>query len=91
MYKADLIQAIANKSGLSKRRSENFINLMFDYLASILVSGKRIEIRGFGSFAVREYNAYEGMNPKTGDKVHIEAKRLPFFKAGKDLNRKINS
>jgi len=91
MNKSDLSQAIAYKSGLSKKGSEDLVNILIDSMASQLASGGRIEVRGFGSFVVREYKAYEGRNPKTGKKIHIETKRLPFFKAGKDLNNRINS
>jgi len=85
--KSDLIQAIAYKSGLSKRGSD----ILIDSMSSQLASGGRIEVRGFGSFVMREYKAYEGRNPKTGEKIHIEAKRLPFFNTGKDLTNRINS
>ncbi len=91
MNKSDLISEIAEKAGLSKRSSEQFVNLMVDAMISAMIQEERIEIRGFGSFVIRHYGAYEGRNPKTGEKIRIENKRLPFFKAGKDLVSRINN
>ncbi len=90
MNKSDLINVIAEKADLSKRNSEQFVNLMVDAMIGAMMKEDRIEIRGFGSFVIRHYESYEGRNPKTGEKIKIENKRLPFFKAGKDLIQRIN-
>lgn len=90
MNKSDLINVLAEKAKLSKRNSEQFVNLMIDAMISAMIQEERIEIRGFGSFVIRHYSSYEGRNPKTGEKIKIEDKRLPFFKAGKDLVQRIN-
>jgi len=90
MNKSDLVNVIAEKADLSKRNSEQFVNIMVDYMISAMAKEERIEIRGFGSFVIRHYESYEGRNPKTGEKIQIEEKRLPFFKAGKDLINRIN-
>jgi len=66
------------------------INLVFDGFTHTLMEGERIEIRGFGSFTVREYGAYTGRNPKTGDKTQVGPKKLPFFKVGKELKERVN-
>lgn len=91
MNKSQLITVLADKTDLSKRNSEQFVNLMVDTIAGAMLKEERVEIRGFGSFVIRHYNAYEGRNPKTGVKITIEKKKLPFFKAGKDLLQRINA
>ena len=91
MNKSQLIMALADKADLSKRNAEQFVNLMIDAIISAMIKEERVEIRGFGSFVIRHYGKYEGRNPKTGDKITIEEKKLPFFKAGKDLVNRINS
>lgn len=90
MNKSDLINKISQRTELSKRNSEQFVNLMIDAVISAMMKEERIEIRGFGSFTIRHYDSYQGRNPKTGEKITIPAKRLPFFKAGKDLVQRIN-
>jgi len=90
MNKSTLINVLAEKSDLSKRNAEQFVNLMIDAMISAMTQEERIEIRGFGSFVIRHYGSYEGRNPKTGQTIKITNKRLPFFKAGKDLLSRIN-
>ena len=90
MNKSELIQALAKESDLPLRKSEEIVNMVFDTMSMALVDGDRIEIRGFGSFTVKEYKGYTGRNPKTGQKISVEDKRLPFFKAGKELKDKVN-
>jgi len=90
MNKADLIEALAVKEGLQEKEAYTIINLIFDGFTDTLKKGGRIEIRGFGSFSVREYGAYTGSNPKTGKKVDVKPKRLPFFKVGKELKERVN-
>lgn len=90
MNKSNLIAVFSEKAELSKRNAEQFVNLMIDAMIEALNNGERVEIRGFGSFVVRTYPAYEGRNPKTGAKIKVDQKKLPFFKAGKDLLSRIN-
>jgi len=90
MNKSDLINAVAENAKISKRTAEQFVNLMVDAMIDALRKEERIEIRGFGSFVVRHYGEYEGRNPRTGEKIRIGSKRLPFFKAGKDLLQRVN-
>ncbi|HDT11833.1 MAG TPA: integration host factor subunit beta [bacterium] len=91
MNKSTLINVLAEKADLSKRNAEQFVNLMIDAMIGAMIQEDRIEIRGFGSFVIRHYGSYEGRNPKTGEKIRIGDKRLPFFKAGKDLLTRINN
>jgi len=90
MNKADLIEALAVKEGLQGKEAYTIVNLIFDGFTDTLKKGGRIEVRGFGSFSVREYGAYTGSNPKTGKKVAVKPKRLPFFKVGKELKQRVN-
>lgn len=90
MNKADLIEALAKKEVLMAAEAYTIINLIFDGFTETLKKGGRIELRGFGSFSVREYGAYTGSNPKTGKKVDVKPKRLPFFKVGKELKERVN-
>lgn len=90
MTKSDLIEAVANTLKLPKGKAELIINSIFVCMEEALKRGERIEIRGFGSFEVRSYKSYEGRNPRTGDPVKVEPKRLPFFKVGKELRERVN-
>ncbi len=90
MNKSDLIDALANKTNTTKTRAEHVVNCIFDAMTDALRSGDGVEIRGLGSFTVREYKAYSGRNPRTGETVHVAEKRLPFFKVGKDLKELVN-
>lgn len=89
MNKSELIEALAIKKGLSCKKAEEIINTVFDAMADALVSGDRIEIRGFGSFVVNEYKSYTGRNPKTGESIEVKPKKLPFFKVGKELKERV--
>src|SRR2546421_6726063 len=91
MTKSDLIEVVANKLHLPKGKAELIVNCVFDSMEDSLKQGERIEIRGFGSFEIRKYKAYEGRNPRTGDPVGVEPKRLPFFKVGKELKERVNA
>ena len=88
--KAALIATIALQARLSIGRAEAIVNEIFDTITETLVRGEGIEIRGFGSFTVRSYGAHEGRNPRTGVLVHVKAKRLAFFKVGKELRERIH-
>ncbi len=91
MTKSELIERISEKLKLPAGKAEAIVNCVFDSMVKALEEGEGIEIRGFGSFTVREYKAYEGRNPRTGETVHVAPKRLPFFKVGKDLRERVNS
>ena len=91
MNKSELIERLAIKSSMGSLQAEDIVNLMFEKMRVSLVSGKRIEIRGFGSFTVKDYKSYWGRNPKTGEKIKVEPKRLPAFKLGKELRERLNS
>ena len=91
MTKSDLIEILCEQQKLPKGRAELLINTLFDSMEASLRQGERIEIRGFGSFEIREYKAYEGRNPRTGSAVPVRPKRLPFFKVGKELKERVNS
>jgi integration host factor subunit beta len=88
--KSELIEVVAQEANLTKGRAELVINTIFESMVEALQRGEGIEIRGFGSFTVRQYKSYEGRNPRTGDAVHVAPKRLPFFKVGKDLRLRVN-
>lgn len=90
MTKADLITAIEKKANLTHAQAEQVINITFDSMIRALFNDERIEIRGFGSFANRNYKAYEGRNPKTGNVVKVSPKKIPFFKVGKELKEKVD-
>lgn len=83
--KSELIDAIASRGELTKARAEEVVNGLFEAMSEALQEGKGIEIRGFGSFSVRNYEAYRGRNPRTGVAIEVAGKRLPFFRVGKDL------
>lgn len=91
MTKSELIETVANKLKLPKGKAELIVNCVFDSMEASLKRGERIEIRGFGSFEIRNYKAYEGRNPRTGAKVQVKPKRLPFFKVGKELKERVNN
>jgi integration host factor subunit beta len=91
MTKSELIDALAARSELTKARAELVVNCVFDAMTEALQRGEGIEIRGFGSFTVRPYKPYSGRNPRTGEPVEVPAKRLPFFKVGKELKELVNN
>ncbi len=91
MTKSDLIEKVAAQLNLPKGKAELIINCIFDSMEESLKEGNRIEIRGFGSFEIRRYKAYEGRNPRTGDPVGETPTRLPFFKVGKELKERVNA
>jgi integration host factor subunit beta len=91
MNKSDLITVLSEKYYLTEKKAMDIVNLMFDGFTNELKNGGRIEIRGFGSFSRREYKAYKGRNPRTGNVVEVKPKRLPFFKVGRELKRMVGS
>ncbi|MDQ1239394.1 MAG: integration host factor subunit beta [Thermodesulfobacteriota bacterium] len=90
MNKSDLIVALAKEADLPLRKAEEIVNLVFETMSRALLDGDRIEIRGFGSFMVKEYKGYTGRNPKTGEQISVTDKKLPFFKTGKELKEKVD-
>jgi len=91
MTKAQLIEKVSEKvTHLTKRQTELIVNSVFNHIKQSLAHGDKIEIRGFGSFRLRHRRSREGRNPKTGTTVHVPAKRVPFFKAGKELKEIVN-
>jgi integration host factor subunit beta len=88
--KLELISALNEQADLSKTEAAGVIELVFDNMTDALARGDRVEIRGLCSFYVKEYDSYVGRNPKTGKKVPIKPKKLPFFKAGKELKVRVN-
>ncbi|QQR89209.1 MAG: integration host factor subunit beta [Myxococcales bacterium] len=90
MTKSELIETIARKANITKNRAEQVVNCVFDSMSAALDRGEGIEIRGFGSFTVREYKSYAGRNPRSGQTVSVPEKRLPFFKVGKELKELVN-
>ncbi len=91
MNKSELILALAKKENLTKQKAEEVVNTIFDSMTEALLAGDRIEIRGFGSFVVREYESYTGRNPKTGESISVSPKKLPFFKVGKELKKLVDN
>jgi integration host factor subunit beta len=90
MNKVDLIQTLKDSNHLSKSEAERIVALFFDKMAEALAKGDRVEIRGLCSFFVKKYGSYTGRNPKTGEKVRIKPKKLPYFKVGKVLKDRVD-
>ncbi len=90
MNKSELIEALAEKMQLPVREAASITNTIIDTMSDALEKGDSIEIRGFGSFVVKKYESYTGRNPKTGKKIKVSPKKLPFFKVGKDLRERVN-
>ena len=91
MNKLELIQALKDANGLSRSKAAAVVDIFFNGMASALAKGDRVEIRGLCSFFVKKYGAYTGRNPKTGERVKIKPKKLPFFKPGKELKERVDS
>ena len=89
MNKSEFIELLAVKKDIPNRRAEEVVNLIFSSMTEALVNGDRIEIRGLGSFVIKEYDTYTGRNPKTGEKIKVSPKKLPFFKVGTELKEKV--
>ncbi len=90
MTKADLVEEVAKVTELTRKDSEVIVDTLFESVIKALRTGDKLEVRGFGSFRVRQRNARVGRNPKTGDKVEVPAKRVPYFKPSKELKDLIN-
>jgi len=90
MNKLDIIQLLSKDIDIPLRKADEIVNKVFETMSDALLSGDRIEIRGFGSFEVRKYDGYTGRNLKTGEEKAVLPKKLPFFKVGKDFKEKVN-
>ena len=90
MNKLELIAELKNQTDISRMEASKIVQIFFNDMAETLSRGDRVEIRGFCSFFVKNYKSYTGRNPKTGDKVRIKPKKLPFFKPGKELKERVD-
>ena len=90
MTKAELVEKVANQINLTKKQTEVVVNTVFSSITDSLAEGKKVELRGFGSFRIRQRNARVGRNPKSGEKVDVPSKKVPFFKAGKELRELVD-
>ncbi len=90
MTKAELVDEVARAVQLTKKQAESIVNIVFDSIVDSLRSGEKIELRGFGSFRLRSRKSRTGRNPKTGEKVEVPSKKIPYFKPGKELKELIN-
>ena len=91
MNKSELVKSLSEHANISFDEATLVVNTFVDSMKASLMEGGRVEIRGFGSFKVKEYGGYAGRNPRTGEKVEVEPKKLPFFRAGKELKEYLNS
>lgn len=91
MNKSELIKALAKQSNISLEEAVIVVNTFIDSMKDAMLEGDRVEIRGFGSFKIKEYAGYSGRNPRTGAKVVVDSKRLPFFRPGKELKDFLNA
>jgi len=89
MNKSELIEQLAIRKDISNKRAEEIVNLIFNSMTDAMVGGERIEIRGLGSFVIKDYGTYTGRNPKTGEQITVSPKKLPFFKVGKELKERV--
>lgn len=90
MVKSELVQIISSKSNIKESEAEEYVNFFFDSIAKALTEEGRVEIRGFGAFTVREYKSYTGRNPKTGERIEVPSKKLPFWKTGLELKQRVD-
>jgi len=90
MNKLVLIEALKKEVGITKIEARKIVDLFFDEMSNALVAGDRVEIRGLCSFYVKQYKAYAGRNPRTGEPAQVESKKLPFFKCGQELKERVD-
>ena len=91
MTKAELTERVSDRIRLPKRQTEAIVGIFLGCITEALREGDKVELRGFGSFRPRSRNARQGRNPRTGDAVQVPAKKVPFFRAGKELREKVAS
>ncbi len=90
MNKSELVEIVSERGKMTKKKAEDVVNLIFDSMVEAMSGGDRIEIRGFGSLVVKDYGAYKGRNPRTGESIDVRPKKLPFFKVGKELRERVD-
>ena len=90
MTKSELIEKLATTEGITLKAAETAVSVTFESMTLVMTRGDRVEIRGFGAFKVKDYEEYNGRNPKTGEMIKVEAKKLPFFKVGKELKERVD-
>jgi len=90
MTKSELIEELAKRTKITKTRAEAVVNCVFESMAAALERGEGVEIRGLGSFTIRQRDAYDGRNPQTGEQVHVPQKRVPWFTVGKELRQLVS-
>jgi len=90
MNRTELVAVLSQETGLPFSKAEEVVRLFFDAMARALASGERIELRGFGSFSIKHYDAYDGRNPLTGEIIKVKPKKLPYFKCGKELKERVD-
>lgn len=91
MNRSDLVQKVAERVNLPRKKAEEVVDLIFDSMTQALAREDRVEIRGLGSFTVKHYQTYRGRNPRTGAIIQVKPKKLPFFKVGKELKKRVDS
>jgi len=91
MTKNDLAKQLSIERKITKKKAYEVVRVFFDSMTDAMINQEGIEVRGFGSFVVKKYKPYTGRNPKTGGSIQVPAKKMPFFKVGKDLREKINN
>ena len=91
MNKHDLIVTLSEDTGLTIKEAEEIVNRIFEEMSNTLAKGERVEIRGFGSFKLKKYKGYKGMNPKTRESIEVKPKKKPYFKCGKDLKERVDT
>jgi integration host factor subunit beta len=91
MNKSQLVEALAKEEKLTIKTAEEVVNTFFREMEKSLIGGNRIEVRGLGSFKIKQYNSYNGRNPKTGKLIRVNGKRLPFFKVGRELKERVDT
>ena len=89
MNKSDLIKLLAQEKNISHKRADEVVNFLFGVLTDTMATGERINIRGLGSFMIKDYDSYTGRNPKTGESITVPPKRLPYFRAGKEIKENV--
>jgi integration host factor subunit beta len=87
--KSNLVDLVAARAKISRVHAEMMVRQVFDCMSDALQRGEGVEVRGFGTFTLRTYGAYNGRNPRTGESIHVEPKRFPFFKVGKELRERV--
>ena len=91
MNKSELVEKLSEIGKMSKKKAEDVVDLIFNSMIEAMQNGDRIEIRGLGSFVVKDYGSYTGRNPRTGQSIEVKPKKLPFFKVGKELRERVDS